>query len=89
MKLPLILTALCISTNAYSATYTVTTSSDSGEGSLRALIEKANNNPGPDIIEIPAEFNAQAGLSGAADPPGVHTKARQTGKATAGSPLCR
>ncbi|MEZ8535930.1 hypothetical protein AB6D25_22645, partial [Vibrio cyclitrophicus] len=51
------------SLSVQSATYTVTTSSDQGMGSLRDLIEKANANPGLDIIEIPASYNAQAPIS--------------------------
>jgi hypothetical protein len=35
---------------AYSATFTVTTLDDSGDGSLRWAIEQANGNPGPDRI---------------------------------------
>ncbi|WP_146489566.1 hypothetical protein, partial [Vibrio cyclitrophicus] len=46
-----------------SATYTVTTSSDQGIGSLRYFIDKANANPGLDIIEIPASYNEQAPIS--------------------------
>jgi hypothetical protein len=51
---------------AHGATYTVTSTNDSGLGSLRQAILAANANPGPDIIEFD--------IAG----PGVHTIAVTT-----------
>lgn len=48
--------ALCLALlpvqSVQAATYTVTTTADSGDGSLRWAIEQANTNPGPDTIQF-------------------------------------
>ena len=50
---------LCVHT-ALADTYTVTTTSDSGTGSLRSAISLANNNPGRDIIYFDASIFGQS-----------------------------
>ena len=57
LKIGLSFLLFAISSLAQADTYTVTTSSDQGQGSLRYLIEKANLNPGADTIEIPAQYS--------------------------------
>ena len=47
------------------ATYTVTTTADSGAGSLRAAIEAANANPGPDEITFSLAYPATITLASA------------------------
>src|SRR4051794_19351170 len=42
------------SPGASAATIGVTTTADSGPGSLRAAISEANATPGPDVIQVPA-----------------------------------
>lgn len=37
---------------AWGATYTVTTLDDNGPGSLRAAVQAANDNPGPDVVRF-------------------------------------
>ncbi|MGI9877994.1 Ig-like domain-containing protein [Vibrio chagasii] len=63
IKLILFFGVLFSALSVQSATYTVTTSSDQGIGSLRYFIDKANANPGLDIIEIPAAYNEQNPLT--------------------------
>ncbi|WP_127129766.1 T9SS type A sorting domain-containing protein [Pseudoflavitalea rhizosphaerae] len=43
---------VCLSTTAYSATYTVTSNASSGPGTLAQAITDANTNPGADIIQF-------------------------------------
>ncbi len=50
MKAPIAIAALLASAAAGAATYTVTTTADSGAGSLRQAIIDANANPGADTI---------------------------------------
>src|SRR4051794_7576222 len=42
------------SPGAHAATIDVSTTSDGGDGSLRAAISEANANPGPDVIQVPS-----------------------------------
>jgi VCBS repeat-containing protein len=63
IKSILFLGLLFSSLGVQSTTYTVTTDSDQGIGSLRYFIDEANANPGLDTIEIPASYNAQAPIS--------------------------
>ena len=44
-------------------TYTVTNSSDSGAGSLRAVVERANANPGEDIIELSSDVQLKEAIT--------------------------
>lgn len=57
----LILTLWCLSASSVAAqqTFTVTTTADSGDGSLRAALDQANDSPGLDVIE----FNIDGGGS--------------------------
>ena len=48
----IVMSILLITGWAYSATFTVTTANDSGNGSLRWAIEQANSNPGADTINF-------------------------------------
>ncbi|WP_337972454.1 Ig-like domain-containing protein [Vibrio comitans] len=68
-KLLALMATLLVSNSAYSATYQVTSNAATGNGTLRWAIEQANQNPGPDIVEIPATFGNNApiypGLAGA------------------------
>lgn len=47
-----VMTAFGLATPVHAATYQVTSTADSGPGSLRAAIEAANANPGPDNIRF-------------------------------------
>ena len=48
----LFITIFCIQIGYSQTTYTVTSTSKDGPGSINAAIELANNNSGPDIIEF-------------------------------------
>jgi len=61
MRFPLAMTALCLATPLAAATFTVTTTADSGAGSLRQAITDANSNVGSQTIQF------------AIPGPGVHT----------------
>ena len=61
MRFPLAMTALCLATPLAAATFTVTTTADSGAGSLRQAITDANSSAGPHTIQF------------AIPGPGVHT----------------
>lgn len=67
-KLLALMTTVLVSNSAYSATYQVNSNAATGNGTLRWAIEQANQNPGPDIVEIPATFGNNApiypGLAG-------------------------
>jgi hypothetical protein len=52
MRLPFLFTLLALAVAGRAATYTVTTTADSGAGSLRDAIQLANANPGQDRIEF-------------------------------------
>ncbi len=47
---PLVVLSLCAAVSARAAVFTVTTTADSGTGSLRQAILDANANPGPHTI---------------------------------------
>jgi hypothetical protein len=50
MRIPTAIAALLVASVSSAATYTVTTTADSGAGSLRQAILDANANPGADVI---------------------------------------
>jgi len=52
MKSSIVLAALLVTASAPAATYTVTSTADSGAGSLREAITSANGNPGADTINF-------------------------------------
>ncbi len=52
MKTSIVLAALLVTAAARAATYTVTSTADSGAGSLRQAITDANGNPGADTINF-------------------------------------
>ncbi|KZZ59221.1 hypothetical protein A3762_05710 [Oleiphilus sp. HI0125] len=52
------LVVVCISSFSHAASYKVTNSKSSGNGSIRWAIEQANNNPGADIVEVPGSFDS-------------------------------
>ena len=63
LVLLILISAFFISTPLFSQNTIVTSNADSGEGSLRAAIEAANTQPGPDTIvfNIPGQSDSEAG----------------------------
>lgn len=57
-KLLALIATLLASNSVYSDTFQVTSNAASGSGTLRWAIEQANQNPGPDIVEIRAGFGS-------------------------------